>query len=177
MIGGCPIVTFDTSAHNQLVDDGSLSDPLFAGIESGLWFRFAGLSVEELFATSALDDRDALFTSCRRLQRGPSECLLPPNKLLEHLILKHISNPKNFDWKHVNVRWPRCEEAIRDVQFFADEQVSQDQRELQRERKNIGRDDLVALRPKIQEIFDAHGEAPPVSFRSAISRLRNSDGG
>ncbi|MGB6387738.1 MAG: hypothetical protein WBF25_21100 [Terriglobales bacterium] len=177
MIGEFPIVTFDTSAHNRLVDDGALSEPILARIESGLWFRFAGLSVEELFATPTPDDRDALFTSCRRLQRGPSECLLPPNKLLEQLILNHINDPKNFNWKFVNVRWPRCEAAIRDAQFFADERVSQGQREFQRERKKIGKDDLVALRPKIQAIFEAHGEAPPVTFQPAISRLENSNDG
>ena len=39
MIGEIPIVSFDTSAHNRLVDDGSRSEPILAGINSGLWFR------------------------------------------------------------------------------------------------------------------------------------------
>jgi hypothetical protein len=176
MIGEFPIVTFDTSAHNRL-DCDPRSEAITERINSELWFRFAGLIVEELFATPEPNDREALFTSCRRLQRGPSECLLPPNKLLEQLILTHINDPKNFNWKIVNVRWPRCEDAIRDARFFADEQVSQGQREFQRERKKIGKDDLVALRPKIQAIFEAHGETPPANFRPAISQLENGDDG
>src|SRR5882724_5641134 len=106
MIGDVPIVSFDTSAHNRLVDDGALSVPIMAAINSGLWFRFAGLCVEELFAASNPDERKLLFASCRGLQRGPSECLLPPNKLTEQLVLAHRNDPKNFDWKTVNVSWP-----------------------------------------------------------------------
>lgn len=51
MIGDFPIVTFDTTVHNRLVDDGPLSEALLAGLKSGLFFRFAGLSLDELVAT------------------------------------------------------------------------------------------------------------------------------
>src|SRR5258706_10460785 len=132
MIGDVPIVTFDTSAHNRLVDDGLRSEPIIAGIKSRLWFRFAGLSVEELFACPD-PKREALFTSCRDLQRGPSECLLPSNLLIEQLILRHFQDPKTFDWKTVDVRWPDCEIAIRNPDFFRDEEESQKQREFQLE--------------------------------------------
>lgn len=171
MIGDVPIVTFDTSAHNRLADGSVSSRQSRERINSQLWFRFAGLSVEELYATSRAENREALFASCRGLQCGPSECLLPPNKLTEQLVLAHQNDPRNFDWKVVDVRWPRCEEAIRDPAFFDDAETSQGQREFQKDRKRLGKEDLVDLRPKIQAIFEAHGETPPTSFRPAMSRL------
>jgi hypothetical protein len=76
----------------------------------------------------------------------------------------------------VNVRWPDCERAIRSPEFFADEQVSKEQREFQLERKKLGKQQYVPLRPKLQPIFEAHGEHPPPTFRPAISRLENSRG-
>jgi len=42
VIADFPIVSFDTSAHNRLVDDGPLSEPVIAGLKSGLFFRFVG---------------------------------------------------------------------------------------------------------------------------------------
>ena len=38
MIGQYPIISFDTSAHNRLVDDGALSEAVLAGLKSGLCF-------------------------------------------------------------------------------------------------------------------------------------------
>jgi hypothetical protein len=47
MIGEIPIVSFDTSAHNRLVKDGSLAEPVLAGLKSGLSFRFVGMSLKK----------------------------------------------------------------------------------------------------------------------------------
>jgi hypothetical protein len=182
MIGDVPIVSFDTSAHNRLVKDkdGSRSEAVLAGINSGLWFRFAGLSVEELFACPDPDERAKLFTSCRSLQRGPSQSLLPSSLLIEQLILHYFSAPATFNWKTVDVRWPDCDEAIRDPEFFLDEKVSKEQRELQKERKKLGQQQAerqrVSLRPEAQAIFEAHGELPPTTFRPAIARLEKAEG-
>ncbi len=77
MLDGLPIITFDTSAHNRLVKDGSQSEAVLAGIRSGFFFRFAGLSIEELIATPDPALREAFFVSCARLQTGPSDCLWP----------------------------------------------------------------------------------------------------
>ncbi len=174
MIGQIPIVTFDTSAHNRLVKDGTKSGPIMAGIESGLWFRFAGLSVEELFAHPQRRDREALFYCCRRLQRGPSDCLLPSNLLIERLIVAHFNDTRRFNWKTVNVKWNDCERAIRNPEFLVDERVSVDQRQLQSERNKLGKREFLALRSELQAIFEKHGEPRPADFRTAISRLENS---
>jgi hypothetical protein len=174
MIGESPIVSFDTSAHNRLAGDRS---EITETINSTLWFRFAGSCVEELSATTAPEDRNKLFSSCRQLQRGPGDCLLPSNLLIEQLVLAHFDHPKTFNWKTVNVRWSDCERAIRNPRFFDDEQTAGEQRVFQRERKIVGKQDRErkrTKRPEIQAIFAKHGEAPPTTFQPAIARLEKS---
>ncbi len=172
MIGDIPILTFDTSAHNRLAGDRS---NVTGAINSTQWFRFAGSCVEELSATTAPEDRNKLFASCGQLQRGSGDCLLPSNLLTEQLILGHFNHPTTFNWKTVNVRWSDCERAIRDPRFFDDEQTAGEQRVFQRERKMVGKQDRqrkrTKLRVELQAIFEKHGEAPPTTFQSAISRL------
>ena len=171
MIGEIPIVTFDTNAHNRLVDD-PRSESVLAEMKS-MWFRFAGLSMEELFATSPASRRNDLFTSCRKIQSGPSECFLPSNFLTEQLILAHFNDPATFNWKTVDVRWPDCDRAIRNPKFYDDEPVSQEQRDFQWERRQSDKQRFVEPRPKLQPIFAAHGEKPPTTCQEAISRLDN----
>ena len=73
MIGDIPIVSFDTSSHNRLVKDGSLSEPILAGLKSGFAFRFVGLSIDEMVATADPVKRyrtlRLLLTNSRRCQR------------------------------------------------------------------------------------------------------------
>jgi hypothetical protein len=170
MIGKIPIVTFDTNAHNRLADD-PRSESVLAEMKP-MWFRFSGTSIEELFAAPS-SRRNDLFASCRKIQRGPSECFLPSNLLTEQLILAHFRDPAAFNWKTVDVRWPDCDRQLRDPEFLADEPVSKEQRDFQRERKKSDKQRFVHLRSKIQSIFEAHGEAPPATFRQAITRLDN----
>jgi len=135
MIGDFPIVTFDTSAHNRLVDDPCF-ELVITKINSELRFRFAGSSVEELYACPR-PKWGRLFASCRRLQCGPSRCLLPSNLLIKKLILAHFNDPANFDWNAVNVRYAADEELIRNYERFDNEQVSKKQREFQKERSAL----------------------------------------
>ena len=114
MIGAVPTSTFDTSAHNRLIDDDrSRSEGVLRTVNSQLWFRFAGLTIEELSACPT-PRRELLFAACRKLQDGPSECLLPSSLLTEALVSAYHQNPISFKWKEVNVRWGMCEAAIRE---------------------------------------------------------------
>jgi len=171
MIGEIPIVTFDTNAHNRLADDPQ-SDSVLAEMKS-IWFRFAGLSIEELFANSSASRRDKLFASCRKIQNGPSECFLSSNLLTERLILAHFSDSATFNWKTVDVRWPDCDRAIGNPTFYDDEAVSKEQRDFQWERRQSDKQRFVKLRPELQAIFEAHDERPPTTCREAISRLED----
>ncbi len=119
-----------------------------------------------------------LFASCRKIQNGSNECFLPSNLLTEQLILAHSNDPAAFNWKTVDVRWPDCDRQLRNPEFFADEQVSKEQREFQWERRQSDKQRFVELlRPKLQPIFEQRGEAPPTTFREAISRLDNVENG
>ena len=91
MICDVPIVSFDTSAHNRLVEDGPLSEPVLAGLKSGLSFRFVGLSIEEMAATANPTKRDALFAYCSRIQDSLSECIYPPNELIKRMVIAHTT--------------------------------------------------------------------------------------
>ena len=176
MIGDFPIVTFDTSAHNRLVEDGPLSEAVLAGIKSGLFFRFAGLSIEELVSTSDPVKRAALFTYCARLQDGPTDCLYPQNELIRLLVAEHFRNPSAFNWTTVDVRGWEYEDAIRRRYFVFDQELAAVQyQELKSRQKNY-KEMFSNLRPELRKVFDAHGEAPPATLREALSRLQSGEG-
>ena len=171
MIGEIPAVAFDTNAHNRLVDDPH-SESVLAEMKS-MWFRFAGLSMEELFAASPASRREDLFAGCRAIRSGPSEFFLPSNLLTQQLILAHFNDPAAFNWKTVDVRWPDCDKAIRHPNFYDDEPVSREQRDFQWDRRQSDKQRFATLRPKLQPIFEAHGEVPPTTFREAIDLLES----
>jgi hypothetical protein len=168
MIGEIPIVTFDTNAHNRFVDD-PRSESVLAEMKS-MWFRFAGLSIEELFAAPAARRND-LFTGCRQIRGGPSDCFLPGNLLTERLILAHFKDPASFDWKTVDVRCPDFDRELKILESYDYESVSKEQRDFQRARKQSDKQRFVSLRQKLQMIAEKHGVAPPTTFREAVALL------
>ena len=178
MISDVPIVTFDTSAHNRLVEDGPRSEPILISIRSGLFFRFAGLSIEELICTPDPAKRASLFASCARLQGGPSDCLYPQNELIRLLVVEHFRNPLSFNWMTVDVRAYEYEDAIRRRRdFVGDQQLAIDQYQELRGRQKSYKQMFTDLRPRIRKIFDDHGEVPPTSWREAVARLQNVERG
>ncbi len=170
MIGEIPIVTFDTSAHNRIVDDGSRSEPIYEGLKSGLFFRFSGLSVGELLACPDAAKRAELFASCQRLQGGQSDCLYPHNELVRLLIVDHCKTSAAFDWKTVDVRAPGYEQGIREGKVFCDPQLSAEQKKEQSEQSKAYRRVFEAPRPELEKVFAAYGTAMPTTFRSAIAQ-------
>jgi hypothetical protein len=171
VIGDIPIVSFDTSAHNRLVDDGVVSEPILAGLKSGFSFRFVGLSIDEMVATSDPAKRAALFTYCARLQDGLAECIYPHNELIKRMITEHHKDPASFNWKAVDVKAREYERAIRKRELFDDEVLSGEQRaELKKQRKKYEAM-FRNVRPDLEEVFKKHGEVPPPTFRAAIARV------
>ena len=170
MIGDIPIISFDTSAHNRLVDDGALSEPILAGLKSGVSFRFVGLSIDEMVATSDPVKRAALFTYCARLQDGITECIYPHNELTERMILEHHKNPAAFNWKAVDVKAREYERAIRTRELVDDEVLSAEQKAHLKERQKEYEEMFVNIQPELEDVFKRHGEVPPPTFREAIAR-------
>jgi hypothetical protein len=176
MIGDLPIVSFDTSAHNRLFKDGSRSEAVLAGIKTGLFFRFAGLGIEELVSTSDPVKRAALFTYCARLQDGPTDCLYLQNELIRLLVVEHFKNPSTFNWTTVDVRGWEYEDAIRLRYFVSDQELATVQyQELKSRQKNY-KQMFSSLRPELRKVFDAHREALPATLREALSRLQSGEG-
>jgi hypothetical protein len=175
VIGNFPIITFDTSAHNRLVEDRDRSEPLIAAIKAGMFFRFAGLSIEELISTPDPAKRAALFTSCARLQHGPSDCIYPQNELIRLLVAEHFRQPSSFNWTTVNVRGWEYEDAICRRYFISDERLAADQcRELKNRQKSY-KQMFSKLRPQLRKVFEDHREAPPTTLREAVSRLQGAE--
>jgi hypothetical protein len=144
-------------------------------MKAEMFFRFAGLSIEELISTPDRIKRAALFESCASLQSGATDCLYPQNELIRLLVVEHFENPSAFDWTTVDVRASEYEDAIRRRFFISDEQLASDQRrELKSRQKNF-KQMFSNLRPELRKVFDAHREAPPVTLREAVSRLQDTD--
>ena len=57
--------------------------------------------------------------------------------------------------------------------MILDPQLSADQREEHDARQRQYRQIFTGIRPKIEAVFAAHGEAPPRAFRDVIARLQN----
>jgi hypothetical protein len=168
-----PVVCFDTSAHNRIVEDGTRSEPIIAGLKSGFFFRFAGLSIDELISCPDPAKRAALLRCCARLQHGPSDCIFPPNELIRDLIVAHHENPEFFDWKAVNVRAVEYERGIQRHKAIVDDALSSEQRTEQSRLQKQYKQMFSSIRPKIEAVFAAQAEARPTTFRNVIARLEN----
>jgi hypothetical protein len=116
-IGDTPIVSFDTSTHNELPKDSARAEIVLAALKSGLSFRFVCLSIDEMVATASPEKRAALFAYCSRIQDGLSECILSHDELTKRMVVEYHNNPAAFDWKRVDVKAREYERGIRSRVF------------------------------------------------------------
>jgi hypothetical protein len=173
MIGDIPIVSFDTSSHNELVKDDPRAEIVLAALKSGLSFRFVGLSIDEMVATADPDKRAGLFASCSRIQDGGmSECIYPHNELVTRMVVEHFKSPAAFNWKTVDVKARDYERAISTRELIDDAALSAEQKAHQKERLREYEDMWAGLRPELVEVFKKHGEAPPPTFREVIAKTQ-----
>jgi hypothetical protein len=172
MIGDIPIVSFDTSAHNRLAKADPMSEAVLAGLKSGLSFRFVGLSIEEIIATSDPLQRDNLLASCARIQGGISECIYPHGEVLKAMILEHSHNSSSFNWKTVDVKAREFERELQTRKLIDDETAAEQKVHL-KERQKEYKDIWVKMQPKLAAILAKHGESAPPTFQQAVARLRN----
>ena len=176
MIAGRPVVSFDTTVHNRMFkDSASESDAVFAGLKSGYFVRSTGLALEELVATPDPSMRSGLLATAGRFQSGPSDCLLPQNELLKLLVLAHHTAPDRFDWRAVKVATLEYARAFSD-RAFVDDALSTEQRDHLNQAKKEFETPFSTLRPKLEEIFERHGEVPPATFREVLPRIQGEGG-
>jgi hypothetical protein len=163
-----PIVTFDTSVHNRLMDD-SAGEAVLARIRGNRHVRIAGLSIEELASTTDATERKALFTYAQHVtQDNESDCLLPHNELIRRLILDHYHNPWSFDWRNVDVRSWDYHGELSNREYVMDDALATDQRQQQKDLQKQFRQMFTTLRPKLDLAFANHGTPRPLTFRDAL---------
>lgn len=165
MIGKYPIVSFDTSVHNRLVEDGANAEPILAGIRSGLFFRFVGLSIEEMVACPDRVKKADLARQCARLQAGPTECIHAHGELSKLHIQAHHMNPGAYDWKTIDVRAREYQLAIALELEVPDETI-----ELQAQWK-VGESldaVLLEMRPKLQGFLKSMAAHPQRHSRKRL---------
>jgi hypothetical protein len=177
MIAGRPVVSFDTSVHNRMFEDGAAkSDSVFAALNTGYFVRLTGLALEEMIATPDPSKRAELMACAGRLQHGPNDSLLTHNELLRLLVAAHKAAPDSFNWKSVNATTSEYARAYSNRDLIADDVLSAQQREDLKQRRKEFEAPFSALRPRLEEILERHGETHPTTFREVLPRIQG-DGG
>lgn len=175
MIGEIPIVSFDTSAHNELPKDRALSEAILAAIRSGYFFRFAGLSLDEIMACPDTEKRTRLWNYCGRIRNGRSDSIYPHQELVKRLILAHAESPTSFDWRTVNVRAWEYEREMGLREFVGNEQLAAEQRARQIQDQKEYRQMFSRMQLELAEVFERYGEPLPLTLDEVTARLRESN--
>lgn len=168
MIQNRPVIMLDTSAHNRLLKDGPESEAIYAAFKTGYYVRLAGISIEELMSTSKKPTRIALLQSAGRLLQGPSDCLHAHNEILRLLIAAYDTDPHGFRWQAVNVTAPEYGVELSERKFSSDDSLAAEQWQHMKEVKAEFEMIWATLRPKLEEIFQRHGEPRPFSFEEVL---------
>ena len=176
MIHNRPVVMLDTSAHNRLLKDGLESEAIFAAFKIGYHVRLAGISIEELMSTTKGQTRMALLESAGRLLQGQSDCLHAHNEMLRLLIAAHEANRQGFRWQAVNVSAPEYAMELNERRFSSDDALAAEQRKHMTEVDAEFEMVWARLRPKLEEVFQHHGEQRPLSFQEVLPHATGETG-
>jgi hypothetical protein len=166
----------DTSAHNRLLKDGLQSEVTYAAFKSGYHVRLAGISIEELMSTSKEPTRVALLQSAGRLLHGPSDCLHAHNEILRLLIVAYDADPQHFRWQRVNVSAPEYAMELSERRFSTDDSLAAEQWKHMKAVKAEFETIWATLRPKLEEIFQRHGQLRPLSFDEVLPHATGDSG-
>jgi|SRR5487761_824071 len=150
MTGYTPILTFDTSAINNLADDAD-SDVLIANLTSALQVRLTFTSISEVIATNDGGRRRKLLGVYRRLLSS-GDCIDPQNELLMKLTASFEESPF-FDWTKVDVSLPGAENGISCEENFSDNVSAQARTEnnaIETQIRGVLRRRETLLRPPVQ---------------------------
>lgn len=138
-------------------------------------FRFAGISIEELYANRDPARRATLLNSCRKLQEGKSDCICPQDQVLTLLIEAHVKDPAHFDWTLAEVISPEYMHEISIGEVASDEELIAEHCEEHRKRLKRFECMFSPLRAELQSAFDADGETRPKTHREFLDFLEKSD--
>jgi hypothetical protein len=171
-----PIVTFDTSAHNRLAPKGGpLAEPVIAKIKSDMLFRFAGVAIEEIYATKDSTRRSLLLNSCRKLQEGESDCVHRQDEVLKILVEAHVKDPARFDWTAAEVISGEYMQEISRGKWINDEDlIAKHRREHFAQLKRFEQM-FKPFRAELRPVFEANREARPKTYREFLDLMEKSN--
>jgi hypothetical protein len=169
-----PVISFDTSVFNRMLDDGPEAEPIFIALKHGYHFRLIAPNVEEIMANTKLARREELFRICRRLAyQGEGDTIQPHQELLRLLISRHAGDPAHFVWQNVNMISPDYHDGIGDWELIRNNELSTEQRAAAKAANNALKPVWRKLKPQLAEIFSRSGEGPPRTFSETISRVQH----
>lgn len=167
-----PAIIFDTSALNRLLDDPD-TKCLVAGLQAGFFIRITGLNILEIAATRKPERRKALLLFCRSLGE---DFICPWNEIIKSLIAAYQTDRSYFDWKSVNVEWPRVREELSRMEIFTDE-IAEGRRAEAKEQESNFRAGFAEGERVFKEIFDREPKERFSSFREVVEMAQASSGG
>lgn len=167
---GIPIVGFDTSAINELVDDPNRA-VLLPKVRSRFHVRLSAAAAGELIATPDALRRSRLMALCKELMQS-GDCIHNAYQLLQMLIRDSEASP-TFDWQLADIRFQEAEGVLRTGAVFNDSE-SQSLRDENKEANRKFEDFHRRFSPLYAQAFTEQGAARPASLGESIDRLRKS---
>jgi hypothetical protein len=172
MVSRKPILVFDTSVINQLAAEKDFP-ALAAGLTTAYSIRLTGSNVSEVVATTQSAKRQRLLDTCQRFLAS-GDCVDPFNWIVEKHIKAFDQNPKQYDWKKVNVGNRKIEDQIIRRTFFDDE-LARQEKDSATEAKVSFENIFCSMRPGFDEIFQTQQERPTL-FADFVKILQNPGG-
>jgi hypothetical protein len=176
MIGNRPVLIFDTSVYNRMLQDGGRSDDIMAALRAAYFVRIAGLSVEEVCATPDAAPRRAIMEWVNKSQAGPGDYLLPQNEMLRLLISSYERDSTSFDWRTVNVSSVGCAREIARGDLINDDALAAAQSQSLKHSGKEFEGVWSHLRPKLAEVIRRHRGTAPTRFEEILPMVEGEGG-
>lgn len=176
MIGNRPVLIFDTSVYNRMLQDGVRSDDIIAALRAGYFMRIADLSIAEVCATRDASKRRAIMEWVNKSQAGSGDYLLPHLEILRLLIAAYERDPLRFDWRAVNVSSVACAQEIARGNFIKDDALAEAQFQSLKHLKEEFEGVWSHLRPKLGDVIRRHGRTAPIRFQEVLSMVESEGG-
>lgn len=164
-----PILTFDTSAINELADDGD-SRALVGGLGSGFFVRLTFTNMEEVVASSTGERRRKLLDVCGQLL-SCGDCIDPPDELLKKLIVR-FEEGSGFNWETVDVSVLNAKQVIVGDENFPDA-LAKEVRETARSYNSMFNRVYADAKPNFDKVLASNPERRPVSVSELVNGFRN----
>jgi len=151
-----PIISYDTSAINRLLNDPD-SSALVSILKSRYYTRITSTNIEEIIANSNIHRRQQLRDFIKPLA-ATGECIQPYHWIVQRLLRLHASG-EDYHWRHQDIRFVSALNFV-----LGDEPVSEKLSEKQRKEVGQLEDRFIGFfegeRWKFERFFKTGGTRP-----------------